>query len=144
MHTCLHLPKQNKYGMFNLNEVREAHKLVKSGADFPKYVQQLIRLGVKKYNTYVSDGRTVFFGEDDYEIQSLPTYAKLTIANISDKERFKHFLKSHQRGQTDYPTFFNNAAATGVEKWTVDMSHMTCTYYNKLNIKMLEEKIPSL
>lgn len=129
--------------MFDLKDVKEAHTKVKTGADFPKYVQELITLGVKKYNTYVNDGHTLFFGEDDYQIQSERKYAKLTIANISDKERFKHFLKSHQRGQTDYPTFCNNAAATGVEKWTVDMSQMTCTYYNKLNGTMLEEKIPT-
>ncbi|MEO6357510.1 MAG: DUF1398 family protein [Ferruginibacter sp.] len=129
--------------MFDLKDVKEAHTKVKTGADFPKYVQELITLGVKKYNTYVSDGHTLFFGEDDYQIQSERKYAKLTIANISDKERFKHFLKSHHRGQTDYTTFCNNAAATGVEKWTVDMSQMTCTYYNKLNGTMLEEKIPT-
>lgn len=129
--------------MFDLKEIKEAHAKVKTGADFPKYIQELIKLGVKKYNTYVSNGRTVYFGDDKYEIKSERKYATLTIANISDKERFKHFLKSHQRGQTDYPTFCNNAAATGVEKWTVDMSLMTCTYYDKLNSKMLEEKIPT-
>lgn len=129
--------------MFDVKEVKAAHAKVKTDADFPKYIQELIKLGVKKYNTYVKDGHTEFFGENDYQTQSEPKYAKQAIANISDKERFKHFLKSHQRGQTDYPTFCNNAAATGVEKWTVDMNEMTCTYYNKLKSKMLEEKIPT-
>jgi uncharacterized protein YbcV (DUF1398 family) len=129
--------------IFELKEIKEAHSKVKSGADFPNYVQDLIKLGVKKYDTYVRDGHTLFFGDDNYQIQSESKYSDLNIANISDKEKFKHYLKSHQRGQTDYPTFCNHSAETGVEKWTVDMSQMTCTYYDKSNNKMLEEQIPT-
>jgi len=130
--------------IFEINEITAAHSRVKSGADFPKYVQELINLGVKKYDSFVSDGHTVFFGDDSYKIQSEPKYSKLNIANISDKERFKHYLKNHQRGQTDYPAFCNHSAETGVEKWTVDMNKMTCTYYDKSNSKMLEVQIPTV
>ena len=129
--------------MFQLKEITEAHSKVRSGADFPNYVQNLIKLGVKKYDTYVADGHTLFFGDDNYQVQSKPKYAVLNVANISDKERFKHYLKSHQRGQTDYPAFCNHSAETGVEKWTVDMNEMTCTYYDKKNNKMLVEQIPT-
>ena len=129
--------------MFKLEEISAAHSKVKSGADFPNYIQDLIKLGIKKYDTYVIDGHTLFFGDNNYQIKSNAKYSKLSVANISDKERFKHYLKSHQRGQTDYPTFCNNSAETGVEKWTVDMSQMTCTYYDKSNNLMLEERIPT-
>jgi len=128
---------------FELKEIKEAHSKVKSGADFPNYVQDLIKLGIKKYDTYVSDGHTLYFGDGNYQIQSEPKYSELNIAKISDNERFKHYLKTHQQGQTDYQTFCNHSAETGVEKWTVDMSQMTCTYYDKLNNKMLEEQIPT-
>ncbi|HSN59713.1 MAG TPA: DUF1398 family protein [Ferruginibacter sp.] len=127
--------------MFKLKEIKAAHLKVKSGVDFPNYIQDLIKLGVKKYSTYVNDGHTLFLGVDEYQIKSRPKYAKLNVANISDKNRFKHYLKNHQRGQTDYPTFCNNSAQTGVEKWTVDMEQMTCTYYDKLNNVMLVEPI---
>ncbi|MEO8770112.1 MAG: DUF1398 family protein [Ferruginibacter sp.] len=129
--------------MFQLKEIEEVLSKVRSGADFPNYIQELIKLGVKKYDTYVVNGRTLFFGDNNYQVQSEPKYAKLNVANISDKERFKHYLKSHQRGQTDYPAFCNHSAETGVEKWTVDMNQMTCTYYDKANNKMLEEQIPT-
>lgn len=127
--------------MFELKDITEAHSKIKSGADFPNYVQDLIRLGIKKYDTYVSDGHTLYFGNNNYQIKSEAKYSKLSVAKISDKERFKHYLKSHQRGQTDYPTFCNHSAETGVQKWTVDMNQMTCTYYDSLNSKMLEERI---
>lgn len=126
---------------FELKDITAAHSKVKNGQDFRAYVQDLIGLGVKKYDTYVCDGHTVFFGTNGYQIKSEPKYAQSEIANISDKERFKHYLKNHQRGQTDYPTFCSQSAETGVERWTVDMDQMTCTYYDKLNNKMLEEQI---
>lgn len=127
--------------MFDLNEIKEAQAKVKSGVDFPTYIKDIKKLGVKKYITFVKDGHTEYYGENDFQIKSKGAYSKLTVANISDKERFKHFLKSHQRGQTDFTTFRNNSAQTGVEKWIVDIDMMTCTYYDKSNEIMLEETI---
>jgi len=129
--------------MFQLQEIKEAHSKVKSGADFPKYVQDLIKLGVTKYDTFVDDGHTVFVGNNNYQLQSPPKYSTLKVENTSNAEKFKNYLKIHQQGQTDYPTFCNHSAETGVEKWTVDMKLMTCTYYDKLSNQMLEEKIPT-
>jgi uncharacterized protein YbcV (DUF1398 family) len=129
--------------MFHLSDISEAHSKVKSGADFPTYIQDLIKLGVKKYDTYVSDGHTLFFGDNNYQVHSGPKYPELSIANTSDKETFKNDLKSHQRGETDYPTFCNHSAANGVEKWTVDLSKMTCTYFDKAANNILEEQIPT-
>jgi uncharacterized protein YbcV (DUF1398 family) len=129
--------------MFQLEDIAKAHSKVKSGVDFPAYVQDLIKLGVTKYDTFVSDGHTLFFGANNYQIQSEPKYAPLDIANKSDQESFLHYLKIHQQGHTDYPTFCRHSAETGVEKWTVDMEHMTCTYYDKASGSMLQEKIPT-
>lgn len=33
--------------MFTIEQIKEAHSKVKSGADFPNYIQDLIILGVK-------------------------------------------------------------------------------------------------
>ena len=128
--------------MFQLSEIKEAHSKVRSGADFPKYIQDLIKLGVVKYDTFVADGHTLFTGENNYQVQSEPKYAALDIAKVGNAEKFKHYLKIHQQGQTDYPAFCAHSAETGVEKWTVNMDQMTCTYYDKSGIQMLEEKIP--
>ena len=127
--------------MFTLQAIKDAHSKVKSGIDFPTYVQELRVLGITKYDIYARDGHAVYFGNEGFQLQSLPTYKPLRVANISDKERFKHYLKNHQRGQTDYHTFCKDAAATGVEKWTVDMNNMTCIYYDKSNNLMVEEQI---
>ena len=129
--------------MFTIDEIKQAHSKVKSGADFPNYVKDIIALGVKKYDAFVVDGHSTYFGDDNYEVSSDAKYAALTVADKSDAEKFKHYLKIHQQGETDYATFCNHSAETGVEKWTVDTIEMTCTYYDKAGNNMFTEIIPS-
>ena len=38
--------------MFTIQQIKEAHSKVKSGADFPKYVHDIIALGVTSYETF--------------------------------------------------------------------------------------------
>ena len=129
--------------MFTINQIKEAHSRVKSGADFPRYIQDLVKLGVKEYSTFVRDGHTEYQGENNYRIQTDPRYTTKEIADSDDTGKLTHYLKIHQQGQTDYPAFCQHAAETGVEKWTVDIKEMTCTYYDKTGSKMLVENIPN-
>lgn len=46
-------------------------------------------------------------------------------------DKLKHAISIHQQGQTDYPTFCQQASDAGVEKWTNHMIEMTGTYFNK-------------
>lgn len=127
---------------FTLEHIKEAHSKVKSGADFPNYIQDLVKLGVKKYETYVSDGHSVYFSKDNVTLSSVAKYPGLEIAKTSHKDQFKHDLKHHQQGGTDYMTFCKDCARAGVEKWVVDISKMTCTYYDKTGNELLQEIIP--
>lgn len=106
--------------MFTLSQIVQAHSKVKSGADFPVYIQDLIALGVQRYDAFVSDGHTVYYGNDD-SIESEAKYLPLDIAAKSDTQQFALYLKTHQQGQTDYMTFCQHAAQTGVERRTVNM-----------------------
>ena len=58
--------------MFTLDQIKQAHAKVKSGADFPKYIQDLIVLGIKNYDTFVIDGHSEYYGENNspYEQQT--------------------------------------------------------------------------
>jgi uncharacterized protein YbcV (DUF1398 family) len=128
--------------MFTLDQIKEAHSKVKSGTDFPGYVQELIKLGVVNYDTYVIDGPTEYNGENGYAIHSDAKYPSKDIAAKSNSGRFRHYLKIHQQGQTDYLDFCTHSAGTGVEKWTVDLNAMTCIYFDKAGQPMLIEEIP--
>ena len=129
--------------MFTILQIKEAHSNVKSGADFPKYVQDLIELGVKRYESFVSDGHKLYYGSDDYRAQSDAKYPSFVIAEQSNKTQFQKDLKEHQQGKTDYLTFCRISAECGVEKWVVDMSKLTCTYYDILGNELLVERIPT-
>jgi uncharacterized protein YbcV (DUF1398 family) len=129
--------------MFTLQQIKDAHSKVKSGADFPHYIKDLINLGITKYKTHVSDGHTQFEGKDHFKIQSEPRYPAKNISEKSNKEQFIKDLKEHQQGKSDYPTFCNLSAQHGVDHWIVDTAKMTCTYFDTHGNEILMEKIPS-
>ncbi len=130
--------------MFTLDQIREAHAKVKSGADFPHYIQNLIVLGVQKYDIFVHDGHGEYTSADGDTLVSPLKYDTLTVAETSDSDTFTERLNAHQRGETDYFQFSQDAANAGVEKWTVDTTAMTCTYYDTAGNVMLEEEIPRI
>jgi uncharacterized protein YbcV (DUF1398 family) len=130
--------------MFTLDQIKAAHSKVKSGADFPAYIQDLKKLGVTSYETFVADGHTDYYGANHFKTSSTAKYEVLPIANSSTPEQFIVDLKAHQQGKTDYPTFCNDCAKSGIEKWAVCLQKMTCTYFDKAGNELLAEQIPSL
>lgn len=129
--------------MFTLEQIKNAHAKVQSGADFPAYIKEIKQLGVRSYDTYVTDGHTDYFGADHFKLSTTVKYDSLTIAKISNVEDFKKDLKAHQLGRTNYPTFCSDCAKSGVEKWVVCMDQMTCTYYDLEGKELMAEMIPS-
>lgn len=129
--------------MFTLAQIHAAHAKVKSGADFPVYVQELIQLGVSHYENFVSDGHAQYFGQGDYTIASSAKYSALEIASEVNLPQFQAALKAHQQGQSDYLTFCGYCAELGVEKWQVSMEKMTCTYFDRAGNEVLVEEIPA-
>ena len=129
--------------MFTIAQIKEAHSRVKSGADFPTYIQDLIALGVKGYDSFVNDGHVEYIGADNFRVAATDTYDNITIGAPANKERFIEFLVMHQDGQTDYLTFCNHAAQCGIARWSVNIIEMTCTYFDQSGSAILIEKISS-
>lgn len=134
--------KSNSVYMFTLQQIGAVHDKVKTGSDFPNYIKDLGILGVVNYETFVSDGHTLFMGRNDFKLVSEPKYDNLAIADVVNIERFKSDLKAHQKGETDYQTFCKDCAKSGVEKWLVCMETMTCTYFDAKGNELLQESIP--
>jgi uncharacterized protein YbcV (DUF1398 family) len=128
--------------MFTVEQIEAAHAKVKSGADFPKYIQEIKQLGVTGFTTYVTDSHTIYYGANGFNTQSAAQYAQLSIADQSNEAVFVKQLKIHQQGQTDYLRFCNDCAENGIEKWVVDLGNMTCIYYNLKAEALLTEQIP--
>ncbi|SUJ21249.1 Phage envelope protein [Sphingobacterium spiritivorum] len=128
--------------MFTIEQIRQAHAKVKSGADFPSYMREIKAFGVLGYNAYVADGRIDYFGAEGYTTSAPAKYDSLEVASQSDIVQFRKDLKDHQQGLTDYLTFCRDCARSGVEKWIIDMDRMTCAYYDKAGNELLIENIP--
>lgn len=128
--------------MFTEAQLKAAHAKVKTGADFPKYVQEIKALGLLRYAYIVKDGRTVYYGTTDYKIDSGAQYKLLPIAPKSSSADLEYTIKIHQQGQTDFVTFCRQAANAGVEKWVVDTEKMRCTYYDLAGNELVAEPIP--
>jgi uncharacterized protein YbcV (DUF1398 family) len=128
--------------MFELAAIAAAHSKVKSGADFPAYITEIRSLGVVRFETWVKDSHTVYFGATDFQLSAPGLFEPLTIADNCDLPTFKTRLLLHQQDYTDFVTFCNDCAATGIEKWVMDLNEKTCTYFDKNNTEQLVEKLP--
>ena len=125
-----------------LEQIQTAHSKVKSGADFPAYIQAIKALGVSHYEAYVSDGHTDYHGKNHPTVTTPAKYEAVAIAETVNESLFRTELKAHQKGKTDYLTFIHMCAETGIEKWEIKLSEMTCTYFDRAGNVVLEEKIP--
>jgi len=129
--------------MFTLEQIREAHSKVKTGADFPAYIQDMIKLGIQSYEHFVSDGHINYFGVSDFKLSSPPKWESVSIPPKGRPDKLEYEIQIHQAGKTDYPEFCRRSAEAGVKKWVVDMQKTTCTYYDQMGNEMLSEPIPA-
>jgi uncharacterized protein YbcV (DUF1398 family) len=128
--------------MFTLQQIKTAHAKVRSGADFPHYIQEIKQLGLLHYEFMVADGSFVYYGEGEYRVEREGSYAPLTIGRPASAAALREAIAIHQQGQTDFPTFCQQAAAAGVEKWRIDTQRMLCIYFDSDGSVMVEEPIP--
>jgi len=128
--------------MFTIEQIKAAHGKVKSGADFPSYIQEIKLFGVTNYEAYVTDGHTDYHGANNFTATLPAKYEPIEISDSLNIEKFKAELLAHQQGKTDYLTFIKMCAETGIEKWKICMDNMTCSYFDKLGNEILVEKIP--
>lgn len=128
--------------MFTLEELQAAHAKVKTGADFPRYIQEIKALGLVTYEFNVTDGTIVYFGTDGHQVSSEAKYEPLTINMIPSSKSLRQAIAIHQQGQTDLLTFCQQAAFAGVKKWIVDTTRMLCIYQDLKDNALVSEPIP--
>jgi len=128
--------------MFTAEQIKAAHSKVKSGADFPAYIQEIKALGVTGYEAYVSDGHVDYHNNNGDTVTLPKKYDTLTINPTPLTDDFKKELAAHQQGKTDYLTFITMCADKGIEKWKVDLINMHCTYFDTAGNAVLQEAIP--
>ncbi|HAX73834.1 MAG TPA: phage envelope protein [Firmicutes bacterium] len=130
--------------MFTKEQIELAHRKVKSGADFSKYVKEIKEMGVKSHEVVLLDGTWIFKGANETAVKFQKGLTNVHIATQSDPKQFKQILTNHQNGETDYPTFCMQAGESGVERWFSDFEQMTVTYLDSNGDIVAVEPIPSI
>ncbi len=130
--------------IFTIEDIQRAEQKIKTGADFPQFIQEIKALGVERNDVYVMNGMSIYFGKDDHTVESAPAYEALLIEDQSSASDLKEALRIHQAGETDFQTFCRKAASAGVEKWVTDLKEMTVSYLDMAGNELVVEHIKQL
>jgi len=128
--------------MFTKEMITASQAKVKSGADYPRLVQELKAMGIRSYVHFVADGSNVFHGDGGHAVTVSHVQETILVADRASEDLLRRSLSIHQQGKTDYPTFCREAGEAGVAAWTSDLEAMTVTYSDLTNKPILVEPIP--
>lgn len=127
--------------MFTLEQINEIHDQFGRADTLPEYLQTLKSIGVRKYDAFIFDGHSEYFGENGFSVISPPVHSVLAVAETSNQRKFFEHLELHKQQKTSYLEMSKGLADSGVKKWTFDTIQMTLTYYDKVGNEMLTEAI---
>ena len=127
--------------MFTIEQINSLHDRLGNAETLLTYAQALNAIGIEKYDSYLTDGRSEYFGKDGHKVVSPPAHATLTVAEESDKASFLKHLQLHEQGKTTYVEMSQGLAESGVEKWTVDTNEATMIFYDRAGNELLVEKL---
>jgi len=127
--------------MFTIEQIDDLHGRLGSTKTLPDYVRALKVLGVERYDSYLADGHSEYFGEGGQRVVSPPVHEVLAVAETGQSETFLEHLRRHEQRQTTYLEMSMGLAQSGIQKWTVDTGRMTMTFYDKSGREMLVEQI---
>jgi uncharacterized protein YbcV (DUF1398 family) len=126
--------------VFTIEDINDLHAQLGSARTFPEYVRALRAIGVERYDSYLADGHSEYFGEGGHRVDSPPEHEVLPIAKSAQRESFLDHLRRHEQRQTTYLEMSRGLAESGIEKWTVNTGRMTMTFYDMAGNEILVEQ----
>jgi hypothetical protein len=81
--------------MFTIEQINDLHARLGSARTLPEYVLALKGLGVERYDSYLADGHSEYFGQGGHRVVSPPVHEVLPVAETviferaTPKARFK-------------------------------------------------------
>jgi uncharacterized protein YbcV (DUF1398 family) len=128
-------------GVFTLEQITEIHDRLGSKETLGDYLRALRDIGIKTYDSYVTDGHSEYYGAGGQRQIGPPFHETFAIADICDTEWFLHYMQQVEQGGVGYLEMSKALADHGVEKWTFDTEELTITYIDKAGKVLLGEKI---
>jgi uncharacterized protein YbcV (DUF1398 family) len=127
--------------MFTLDQIDQIHNNFGKRAALADYLRALNAIGVVRYDSFIADGHSEYYGADGQKLVSPPVHEELTVAGVSNLEALHIHLKLHEQGETDYLQMSQGLADSGIEKWTFDTEQKTIAYYDIAGNALLIEDI---
>lgn len=112
-----------------------------SGNDFPGLVKAFLEMGIVANTVNIKEGKATYLTADGQAL-ALPAYQVEAVAGEVDEAYFIQQLRKHQKQETDFPTFCQDTAKSGIYKWDVDLLAKTCSYFDLENKLVYTEAIP--
>lgn len=136
-------PSEVAPAIFTEQDIRAAYARTRTGADFPRLILDLKKLGIVSYDHMLASGSNVFHGKNGQSVSLSKMGPSVPVNDNADVELLKKHISEHQRGLTDYPALCGLAGQAGVDQWTCDLLAMTCTYFDRVGRKLHVELIPT-
>jgi uncharacterized protein YbcV (DUF1398 family) len=127
--------------VFTIEQIDDVHDRLGTAETLADYVRALRALGVERYDSYLTDGHSEYFGKDDRTVVSPPVHEPLAIADTSDHTALLEHLRLHNEHKTTYVETSKGLAASGIVKWTVDTTKMTMSFRDGAGNALLVEPI---
>lgn len=123
----------------NINTINEIKEV--NNGNFPQLIKAYKEYGIVKFQTDASTAKTKYYDIEGNSVSDSVDFFNLEIGQL-DVDKFKNDLLEHQRGLTDFPTWLELTANSGVAYWVVDLDAMTCIYYDLAENQLVTEMIP--
>lgn len=127
----------------NYQEIEKVVNAEKNAGEFAQLMHELKKLGVKRYDYLVAEGKYRYFDEEssiDLKMNGVPK----KVSEKSDFKAIKSVVKRAQSGEFDFEKFCELAGEAGVPVWTSDLVSKQVTYYGTKHQVLLVEPIPGL
>jgi uncharacterized protein YbcV (DUF1398 family) len=127
--------------VFTMAEIDDLHARLGRADSLADYLRSLAALGVVRFDSFVTDGHSEFFGSDGQSVVSPAHHQVLAVAEVSDRDSFLRHLRRHSDGETSYVEMSRGLADSGIEKWVADTGLLTMTYHDAAGVPLLLEQV---
>lgn len=129
------------FAVFTLDQVNDIHDRLGNADRLRRWLHELHAIGVKRCDSFIVDGHTVYSGDSGHTVVTPPTHETLTIAATSSRDGLIQHLRRHGENKTSYVEMSKGLADRGVEKWTFDTTNLTIAYYDRAGHELLVEAV---
>jgi uncharacterized protein YbcV (DUF1398 family) len=127
--------------VFTQAQIDDLHTRLGRADSLAAYLRGLAAIGVVRFDSFVSDGHTEYFGAGGECLTSPAHHEVFPVAERSDKDALVEHLRRHGAGETSYVEMSAALAESGVERWVGDTSALTFTYRDRAGESLRVERI---